>query len=254
MKDTRILMGMPVTVEIADIGDHRWAIELAYAYFEYVDATFSTYKETSEISRINRKELSADKLSDDMKTVFWLSEETRKLSGGYFNIRRPDGSIDPSGLVKGWAIRNAVRLLENEGFQHFYIDAGGDIQTSGLNADGEPWRVGIRNPFETEQIVKIVPLSGKGMATSGTYIRGRHIWNPHQSDEIPDIVSLTVVGPDIYEADRFATAAFAMGRSGINFIERLRDFEGYMIDEKGIATMTSGFQALTLPSYALAGR
>ncbi len=55
------------------------------------------------------------------------------------------------------------------------------------------------------------------------------------------MVSLTVIGPNVYEADRFATAAFAMGKNGIAFIEQLQGFEGYQIDGAGIATMTSGF-------------
>ena len=81
------------------------------------------------------------------------------------------------------------------------------------------------------------------MATSGTYIRGQHIYNPHNRVQtFDDIVSLTVIGPNIYEADRFATAAFAMGKSGIDFIESLPGFEGYIIDSNGIATMTSGFE------------
>ena len=58
-------------------------------------------------------------------------------------------------------------------------------------------------------------------------------------------MSLTVIGPDIYEADRFATAAFAMGMEGIEFIERLSGFEGYIITNEGIATMTSGFEQFT---------
>ena len=53
------------------------------------------------------------------------------------------------------------------------------------------------------------------------------------------------MGPNVLEADRFATAAFAMGREGIHFIESLKGFEGYAIDAKGIATMTSGFEVYT---------
>jgi thiamine biosynthesis lipoprotein len=88
---------------------------------------------------------------------------------------------------------------------------------------------------------------GSGVATSGTYIRGQHIYNPHHPQKtIDDVVSLTVVGPDIYEADRFATAAFAMGREGIIYIEKLPGFEGYMIDTAGLATMTSGFENLVI--------
>ena len=84
------------------------------------------------------------------------------------------------------------------------------------------------------------------MATSGSYIRGAHIYNPHApTAALTDILSITVVGPDVYEADRFATAAFAMGREGINFIERLQGFEGYAIDKSGVATLTSGFEHYT---------
>ena len=81
-----------------------------------------------------------------------------------------------------------------------------------------------------------------GMATSGTYIRGQHIYNPLDDKEITEIVSLTVIGPNVYEADRFATAAFAMGKEGINFIERTAELEGYIIHKDGIATLTSGFE------------
>jgi thiamine biosynthesis lipoprotein ApbE len=61
-----------------------------------------------------------------------------------------------------------------------------------------------------------------------------------------DVVSLTVIGPNVYEADRFATAAFAMGKKGIYFIEQLPGFEGYMIDTSAQATYTSGFERYVL--------
>jgi FAD:protein FMN transferase len=104
--------------------------------------------------------------------------------------------------------------------------------------------VGIRNPFAPAEVVKVVYPRGQGIATSGSYIRGAHIYNPHApTEDIRDIVSLTVIGPDVLEADRFATAAFAMGNKGILFIEKLPGFEAYAIDAKGIATLTSGFEA-----------
>jgi len=90
-------------------------------------------------------------------------------------------------------------------------------------------------------------VTDRGVATSGTYVRGQHIYNPLDEDQlITDVLSLTVIGPDIYEADRFATAAFAMGRNGINFIECLEDFEGYMIDKNKLATFTTGFEKWVL--------
>jgi thiamine biosynthesis lipoprotein len=86
-------------------------------------------------------------------------------------------------------------------------------------------------------------VSDQAVATSGTYIRGNHIYSPKEKDRTEfEIVSMTIIGPNIYEADRFATAAFAMGSKGIHFIETLPDLEAYMINKKGIATMTTGFE------------
>lgn len=245
-------MGMPVVVEINDKEATPKLFDEVFAYFTYVDEKFSTYKDTSEISAINRGEISPDAGSEDMRLVFALSEETKKFTNGYFDIVSRDGKYDPSGLVKGWAIFNAARLLKACGVKNFYVEAGGDIEVSGRNADGNPWRVGIENPLSDngakKEIVKMVHLDNKGIATSGTYKRGLHIYDPVNRG-VPlecDVVSLTVIGPNIYEADRFATAGFAMGRAGIEFIERLSGFEGYQIDRSGIATMTSGFHAYTL--------
>ena len=128
------------------------------------------------------------------------------------------------------------------------MDAGGDIEARGKNSKGEAWSVGIRNPFSRDknQIVKTVFIIDCGMATSGTYLRGQHIYNPHIGHApLCDVVSITVIGPNVYEADRFATAVFAMGSDGINFIEKLPGFEGYSIDARGIGTETSGFKKFT---------
>lgn len=239
-------MGMPVTLEVVDALANDSLFDEVFDYFIYVDEKFSTYKDQSEISRINRGELKLETASEDMKTIFMLAEQTRSESNGYFNIRHK-GAYDPSGIVKGWAIYNAAEILRKKSFENFYVDAGGDIQVCGKNDQGENWRVGIRNPFNTEEIVKVLLVTDCGVATSGTYVRGQHIYNPKDSEEvITDILSLTVIGPDVYEADRFTTAAFAMGRAGIDFIEYLPGFEGYMIDSDKQATYTTGFARYVL--------
>ena len=238
-------MGMPITIEVVEPTVTQDDLDKVFAYFVSVDDTFSTYKATSEISKINRGELLAAQYSENMKSILALSEQTKKDTHGYFDIQR-DGIYDPSGIVKGWAVQNAANMLRAWGFRNFYIDAGGDIQLSG-NKDGNPWRIGIRNPFNRTEHVKVLALTNRGIATSGTAIRGQHIYNPYNRDTLLiDSVSITVIGPNIYEADRFATAAFAMGKRGIQFIEKLRGFEGYMIDAHARATFTSGFERYVL--------
>ncbi len=240
MEQTRVLMGMPITVAIADKHNRSDAIEKVFDYFISIDNTFSTYKKTSEISKINRGELREKDFSPDVKEIFRLSEQTKNATDGYFDITH-NGSIDPSGIVKGWAIFQAADMLKKMGFHNYYIDAGGDIQVAGKNKKGGKWRIGIKNPFNQKEIIKVVELNDLGIATSGTYIRGQHIYDP-VTKKTPDIVSLSVIGPNVYEADRFATAAYAMGRQGIHFIEKQPGLEGYMIDRKGIATYTTGFE------------
>jgi thiamine biosynthesis lipoprotein len=239
-------MGMPITIEVVDPRVKESDIASIFDYFISVDRMFSTYKKDSEIARFNSGELTKNQLSTDVRQILQLADDTKRESNGYFNIQH-DGKIDPSGIVKGWAIYNAAGLLKSHGFQNFYVDAGGDIQVSGKNEKGSRWTVGIRNPFNRDEIVKVVWLDNNGIATSGFYIRGEHIYNPHKPHEhIRGIASMTVIGPTVYDADRFATAAFAMGEKGIQFIEKLPGYDGYMINAKGIATVTSRFNRFVI--------
>ncbi len=246
MKQTRLVMGMPVTVDIVDSSVTKQTFDEVFDYFSHIDRVFSTYKPRSEISRINNGSIKPNQASQEMQIVLHLCEQTKQRTGGYFDIKR-NGYIDPSGLVKGWAVQNAAQLLRDKGLKHFYVDAGGDIQVSGYNSQGKSWHVGIRNPFNREEVVKTLAATTQGVATSGTAIRGQHVYNPHQpARTIDDIVSITVIGPDIYNADRFATAAFAMGEQGIGFIEQLPNHEAYMVNANGTATFTTNFERYTV--------
>lgn len=243
MRETRTIMGMPISLSVLDVGVRQQDLEAVFAEFVAVDAQFSPFKDDSEISKVNRGEITEKDFSPCMREIIALCEKTKRETGGYFDISRPDGTLDPCGMVKGWAIRNAARQIASMGFSNFCVEAGGDIQCHGFNDEGGEWTVGIRNPFSQDEIVKVFQPKGHGVATSGNYIRGDHIYNPHTGQYGSDsIVSLTVIGPDVLEADRYATAAFAMGRDGIYFIERMPGLEGYEIDSSGTARMTNGLK------------
>ena len=240
IRKTAVIMAMPVTVEVKSDKQKVTSdkvnkdVEGVFKYLRWVDEKFSPFKKTSEVSKYNRGE----EYSKGLVEILSLCEKTKKQTNGYFDIKKFDGTIDPSGLVKGWAIYQGAQILKKKGYNNFFVDVAGDAEII-----GKKWKWGIRNPFNKSEIVKVLSLSNCGIATSGTYERGQHVWNPiTKSSEITDIISISVIGQNVYEADRFATAAFAMGRDGISFIESKKNLEGYMIDKDGVATYTTGFE------------
>lgn len=244
MKKHADIMGMPVTIEIVDMHAREEDCKEVFSYLRAIDEQLSPYKKTSEVEKINNREIDTIDYSPLMRKIVHLSEETKYETQGYFDIYNK-GRLDPSGLVKGFAISQGAKMLAAKGYKNFFLEIAGDIQTSGTNRNGEKWAVGIRNPFQNDEIVKIVYMSGEGVATSGIYARGAHIYNPKTKKSVIDIASLTVISQDIYDADRFATAAFAMGEKGIEFINQKKDLEGYMILKNKMAIYTEGFEKYT---------
>lgn len=244
MKQTRFIMGMPITIEIVGTKD-RTLFKGVFDFFRQIDKKFSPYKKSSEVSLINQGKLEKTDYSSEMKKILLLSKITKLQTKGYFDVFR-NGHFDPSGIVKGWAILEAAKILKKNDQKNFYIEAGGDIQSSGKNSKGEYWKVGIKNPFNLTEIVKVLKINSEGVATSGTYERGNHIYNPKDAIISDDVISLTVIGHNIYEADRFATAAFAMGKNGISFINSLPGLEGFAIKKNGVAVKTTGFDKYSI--------
>jgi len=238
------IMGMPVHLNIVDAHASWTDAEVVFAYLRTVDCTFSTYKSDSETERINRHELLEKESSEEMQTIIALCETTRIETGGFFDARY-QGRFDPSGFVKGYALQRAAQILHMRGFKDFFVEAGGDIQTSGHNSRGEKWRVGIRDPFKPSELVMVVHLSGEGIATSGTYERGEHIYDPVHRRPANEVASMSIIATGVYDADRFATAAFAMGRQGLPFIGALPVLHGFMVTCDGRAYCTPGFQRYT---------
>lgn len=237
------VMGMPVTVHVADGLVTDAVLEEVFDEFALLDRVFSPFLPDSAVSRINRGELSPDGAGTLVQQALQLCRMHETATNGYFSAWA-GGRLDPSGLVKGWAIDRACAILDRHGFERFFVDAGGDVQTRGMNERGERWRIGIRHPVERDKVVRVVLACGLAVATSGTYEKGDHIVDPHTGNPPSDLLSLTVTGPDILQADVFATAAFAMGKAGLDFIEGLPGYEGFAIDLDLRGSRTPGFDAL----------
>lgn len=239
MKTTDSVMGMPITVEIVtDESLARRGVATAFDEFRQTDETFSTYKPGSEISRINRKELATTEASQEVREVLAMCSDLKTKTGGYFDIEH-EGTIDPSGLVKGWSIGRAAQRIEQLGIRNYYIEAGGDIKLCGHNTDGNAWRVGIRNPKNQTEIVKVLEMTEGSVCTSATYARGEHIYNPKTGRPAHTLQSVTIVGPDVTMADVLATAVFAKGPEGAVMAKNF-GYEAYVILNSDKAVFTDG--------------
>lgn len=218
MNNVEQVMGLPVSIDVRDDGDHTAAIEGAFAWLREVDARFSPFKPDSEVCRYDRGELAPSQLSGDLLEVLALCDHYERLSGGAFSARLPGRALDPNAVVKGWAVQRAAALLRTEGLRTFCINAGGDVVTAGEPEPGRGWRVGIRHPEQPEGICAVVESSDGAVATSAEYERGSHILDGRTGLPATGLLSVTVTAGDLTTADSLATAAFAMGTEGIAWV------------------------------------
>ncbi|MGA3057213.1 MAG: FAD:protein FMN transferase [Candidatus Limnocylindrales bacterium] len=222
------IMGTAVSLDVRDPTVAPGALDDAFDYLRGVDRRFSTYKPESEVSRLGRGEIQEIDCSPELREVLALCEQVRRDSEGYFDIRahRTDGELDPSGLVKGWSLEKAGRILEAAGARNYCINGGGDIVARGEAAPGQAWRVGIRHPLIVDRLATVLALRDGCVATSGAYERGEHVRDPFTGLPPRGVLSVTVVGPSLTFADAYATAAFAMGPTGLAWVAGLPGFEG----------------------------
>lgn len=234
------VMGMGIVVEVRDHDVGEAPIDDVFEWLRLIDQTFSTYREDSEISRLDRGELEPQDASPDVLAVLARCDELRDDTRGYFDARA-GGRLDPSGLVKGWSVDRAAEILERAGARRFAVYAGGDVIVRGRPEAGKQWRVGIRHPRRADRLAAVVEASDLAIATSGGYARGDHVLDPHTGRPPVGLLSVTVTGPDLATADAYATAAFAMGRLGPAWTAQLAGYEAMTITDDGRVLSTPGF-------------
>jgi FAD:protein FMN transferase len=229
------IMGMPIVVDVRDEQSHGDDVESVFDWFRWVDATFSTYRDESEISRIERGRLDVVDAHPEVRAVLDRCDTLREETDGYFDAYA-SGRLDPSGLVKGWSVDRAAERLRARGLERFAVSAGGDMRIV-----GKGWRVGIQHPTERHSIAAALDVADTAVATSGAYARGEHVVDPHTGVAPAGVLSVTVLGPDLATADAYATAAFAMGTRGPSWTARLRGYEAMTIMADEAVLTTGGF-------------
>ena len=241
-------MGMPISVALrgrhADSPQGRDAWRAVMADLRRVDEVFSTYREDSVISRLGRGELDAGACPADVREVLALGARAETESDGAFSIMLPDGHggrrLDPSGLVKGWAVQRASALLAVLPDTDFCLSAGGDLVCRVADPARPAWQIGIEDPHSVDRILATVPVRDGAVATSGAARRGRHILDPRSGAPADGPASVTVIAPDLTWADIDATAAYVHGRGAADWLRTRSLTSALVVWADGTSTVIDG--------------
>lgn len=242
------IMGMPISLALR--GRHTtdraalsaWADVVAR--LREVDLVFSTYREHSYISRLGRGEITVADCPAEVAEVLALGETARRESDGAFDIWRPGGDgapeLDPSGVVKGWAVERAAAPLRALPGTDFCLSAGGDMVCRTAGPASSPWRIGIEDPADPGRIVAVVPVRSGAIATSGTSRRGQHLVDARTHRAPSGVASVTVMAGSLTTADIDATAAYAQGRDAATWLATRPGRTGLVVWDDGTSTTVRG--------------
>jgi len=175
-------------------------------------------------------------------------------------VMQPGGiQLDLCGIAKGYAVDLLAQTLLASGLDHFLVEIGGELRSSGQRPDGQPWRVAIAAAAPNLPPYILTCQQPLSIATSGDQwhafaVAGQrysHTIDPRTGWPVThDLASVTVLHAECMQADALATVLTVLGpQEGLLFAE-----------ERGIAARfcqrtpaglvthtTSAFTALTGP-------
>lgn len=231
------VMGMPISLALRgshaadDRGRSAWTDVLEE--LREVDRMFSTYRADSFVSRLDRGKVRVADCPPEVAEVLDLGESARLQSGGAFDVRRlgADGrpTLDPSGVVKGWAVERAAAALRALPGTDFCLSAGGDMVCRVVSASRAAWRVGIEDPHDPSRLVAVIPVRDGAVATSGLARRGAHIVDARTGAAPVGVASVTVVANTLTWADIDATAAFAQDGDALQWLVTRQGRRGVVV-------------------------
>ena len=202
-----------------------------------VDQDFSTYIDSSWVTRLRTGKVEIADCPASVQEVWQLCLQAKYLSDVAFDPWAVDGGFDPSGLVKGWAADICADMLISAGAQHVQVNAAGDLALRGGffdTSDGQvkPWKIGVVNPDNKQEVLQIFEIMDGAIATSGTYERGAHITDPYTGLIAIGAKSATIVGAHGWLCDALATAVMVAGQDGAQWFTQpeLAGYQVWVID------------------------
>jgi FAD:protein FMN transferase len=230
---------------------------------EYWDNTYGAF-DPSVMPLVNfwgfgfedRSEIDSSRIETILESIGF---EKIQVGTDYLVSKQPSSMLDFSAIAKGYGVDMVADFLKERGYKNFMVEIGGEIFCYGLNANEDPWLIGIEDPSSLGQRKAhlVLGLSDKGMATSGNYrnfywLDGKkvsHTIDPKTGYPAEsDLLSVTVISKDCAFADAYATAFMVMGKdSAFQFSEKRGISAAFIFsDGEGIlqTAYTSPFEEL----------
>jgi thiamine biosynthesis lipoprotein len=170
------------------------------------------------------------------------------IKGG--EIRIGDNQrITLGGIAKGYAVEKAVEILKRHNIAMALVDAGGNMRALGKKPEGA-WNVAMADPRDVNNYIATIPLDNNAVSTSGDYeryfddeMKYHHIINPKTGYSATELISVTIVTDNAFDADALSIAVFVLGKEkGMKLIESLPGVEGLIITREREILKSSGFK------------
>ncbi|MDI6775273.1 MAG: FAD:protein FMN transferase [Verrucomicrobiota bacterium] len=178
----------------------------------------------------------------------------------------PGMSVDLGGIAKGYAVDACYDRLRAMGATNFMVNLGGNIRVGGSPWRGEPWTIGVRNPFKTDEVLGTIRLTnGMAVGTSGNYERfvtvaGRkyaHIMDPRTGCPVEGMAGVTLVATNGIQSDGLSKPLFILGPDDSKHVlKRFPSLEALFVPDRQPVRlrMTPGFRAIFTPAPEWADR
>ncbi len=191
-----------------------------------IQPLWNLYK--NHFSNNNQLDLN-EQISHVIGSVGW---QNISVDHGKIAFKKPTMSVSFNGIAQGYITDKVTEFLSSQGFDHTLVDIG-EYRAGGTQANGEPWQIGLLDPFDQVSIASVMPISKGALATSGGYGdmfdgtgKYHHIFNAKTGLSSDLYASVSVKAADATTADALSTAFSNMSLKQIeNVIGHYNDVE-----------------------------
>lgn len=184
---------------------------------------------------------SAESIKNSVRNVDYRNIIINEKNSTLF-LKNKGMKIGFGSIGKAYAADKAKELMIKIGVKAGIINAAGDVTTWGKQPDGEPWYIGVQNPFQPDEVDDVIEMNNNAVVTSGSYekyaeIDGKrysHIINPKTGMPSTGLISVTVMGPNATLANGLSTSIMVMGNNkGLRLMKKFPSYKCIMIGETG---------------------